>query len=248
MAYFPSLKSLLTKAILYYFPPLPSYPPMPLMDEEAFPGADDLFCKAFGLSDPTPELLSLIKAHPTEAAVRDLLIAYILEAKENPSRAYALASVLVALRDSPDAPNIEDLERVDDYSLAVAFRVKLADLHSRYLIFDDDNKTVSPTNTYLTNCLLSALSLKHNLAWCPAQYHEIKEGLIVQGHSWTGELLLTGACIQLLTIGSKIVSDRMFYSGKEVATKHRLQHSAGIVKAANARKLLDVCQLFLHYN
>ena len=91
MAYFPSLKSLLTKAILYYFPPLPSYPPMPLMDEEAFPGADDLFCKAFGLSDPTPELLSLIKAHPTEAAVRDLLIAYILEAEENPSRAYALS-------------------------------------------------------------------------------------------------------------------------------------------------------------
>ena len=169
MAYFPSLKSLLTKAILYYFPPLPSYPPMPLMDEEAFPGADDLFCKAFGLSDPTPELLSLIKAHPTEAAVRDLLIAYILEAEENPSRAYALASVLVALRDSPDAPDIEDLERVEDYSLAVAFRVKLADLHSRYLIFDDDNKTVSPTNTYLINCLLSALSLKHDLAWCPAQ-------------------------------------------------------------------------------
>jgi len=218
------------------------------MDEEAFPGADDLFRKAFGLSDPTPELLSLIKAHPTEAAVRDLLIAYILEAEENPSRAYALASVLVALRDSPDAPDIEDLERVDDYSLAVAFRVKLADLHSRYLIFDDDNKTVSPTNTYLTNCLLSALSLKYDLAWCPAQYHEIKDGLIVQGNSWTNELLVTGACIQLLTIGSKIVSDTAFYSGKEVLTKLRLQQSAGIVKDENVQKLLEVFQFFLHYN
>lgn len=56
----------------------------------------------FGLSDPTPELLSLIKAHPTEAAARDLLIANILEPEKNPSRAYALAFVLVALRDSPD--------------------------------------------------------------------------------------------------------------------------------------------------
>jgi len=177
--------------------------------------------------------LSLIKAHPTEAAVRDLLIAYILEAEENPSRAYALAPVLVALRDSPDAPNIEDLERVDDYSLAVAFRVKLADLHSRYLIFDDDNETVSPTNTYLTNCLLSALSLKHD---------------IVQGNSWICELYVVGACIQLLTIVSKIVQDGMFYSGNEVATKLRLQRSAGIVKEPNARKLLDVCHFFLHYD
>jgi len=56
MAYFPPLKSLLTKAVQYYFPPLPSYP---LMDEEAFPDADELFRKAFGLSDPTPgELLT----------------------------------------------------------------------------------------------------------------------------------------------------------------------------------------------
>ena len=130
----------------------------------------------------------------------------------------------------------------------MAFRVKLADLHSRYLIFDDDNETVNPTNTYSTNCLLSALSLKHDLAWCPAQYHEIKDGLIVQGNSWICELYVVGACIQLLTIGSKIVQDGMFYSGNEVPTKRRLQHSAGIVKEPNARKLLDVCQFFLHYD
>ena len=52
------LPSLLTKVIKYYSPPLPqaSYP---LMDEEAFPDADELFRKAFGLSDPTPgELLT----------------------------------------------------------------------------------------------------------------------------------------------------------------------------------------------
>ena len=58
--YIPSLNSLLTMAIQNYFPFLQSEPPVPY-DEEAFPDADELFGKAFGLSDPTPELLRLIK-------------------------------------------------------------------------------------------------------------------------------------------------------------------------------------------
>jgi len=67
-----------------------------------------LFRRAYGLSDPTPELLNLIlKAHPTEAAVRNLLIDCITTVEEDPCRAYALASMLVALRDSPDAPVIQ---------------------------------------------------------------------------------------------------------------------------------------------
>ena len=47
---------------LFKSPPL-----MPIDYQEAFPDAETLFCKAFGLPDPTPELLNLIKAHPTEA-------------------------------------------------------------------------------------------------------------------------------------------------------------------------------------
>jgi hypothetical protein len=105
-----------------------------------------------------------------------------------------LASVLVALRDSPDAP-----ENIEGSSLAVAFRVRLADLH-----------TVNPTNIYLVNCLLSGLSFKHDLAWSPGQYLEIRDGLIVDGNSWMCELFVIGACIQLLTVGSKLVLDRNF--------------------------------------
>ena len=48
-----------------------------------------------------PPLLNLIKAYPTEAAVRDLLIHYMDAAKDNPSRAYALTSVLVAPQTHP---------------------------------------------------------------------------------------------------------------------------------------------------
>lgn len=68
---------------------------------DAFPNAEEIFHSAYALSDPTPELLKLIKAHPTEVAVRDLLIYYIEAVEDNPSRVYALTSVLVALRAFP---------------------------------------------------------------------------------------------------------------------------------------------------
>jgi hypothetical protein len=56
-----------------------SPPPMLIDYREAFPDAEIFFRRAYGLSDPMPELLNLIKpdsAHPTEATVRDLLIDY----------------------------------------------------------------------------------------------------------------------------------------------------------------------------
>ena len=180
-------------AIEKYSPLFYDQPP-PLRNIESFPNAEKIFRYAYGLSDPTPELLNLIKAHPTEAAVRGLFIYYIDAAVENPSRAYALASVLVALRDSPDAPLIQG-----DSSLAMAFHVGLADLHSGAFYFDDYNRTFSPTNTYSTDCLLSALSLKHNLTSCPVRYVEVRDGLDCHGNSSIYELWVIGACIQLLT-------------------------------------------------
>ena len=85
--------------------------------EETFPNSEELLRYAFSLSGPTPALLQLIKAYPgTADAIRDLLIFYIDAVEANPSRAYALASVLVALRDSSDAPVIQD-----GSSLAAAF-------------------------------------------------------------------------------------------------------------------------------
>jgi hypothetical protein len=131
----------------------------------------------------------------------------------------------------------------------VALHRRLADIHSQYLTFDDDNETFSPTNTYLTNCLLSGLSLKDNLTSSPLQYIEIRDGLDCHGHSSIYELWVIGACIQLLTIASKIFPEQMFnYSANEVATKLEIQQSAGTVEESNARKLLEVCQLLCNRN
>jgi hypothetical protein len=62
---------------------------------EAFPNSKKLLSSAYALPGPTSELLKLIKAHPTEAAVTELLIFYIKAVEENRLRANALASVLV---------------------------------------------------------------------------------------------------------------------------------------------------------
>ena len=105
-----------------------------------------------------------------------------------------------------------------------------------------------PIYLYLIDCLLSGLSLKHDLSSSHHQYFEVRDGLDCHGKSSIDELWVIGACIQLLTIGSKIVSEKMFnYSANEVATKLRFYQSAGTVKELNAQKLLEVCQLFLHY-
>jgi len=209
--------------------------------EDAFDNAETLFRSAFSLSDPAPELLNLIKAHPTEAAVIDLLVYYTDAVEENPSRANALASALVTLRSSPDAPMLDD----GSSSLTEVFSCKLADLHSRGLMFDEDNTTFGPSNTYLINCLLSGLSFKYEFTACSAQYGNIMKGLNARDNSSTSELLVIGASIQLLINGSYIIQTAKSYikSANEVATKLRFQKSAGTVKVSNGLKLLDVCQL-----
>jgi hypothetical protein len=222
--------------------------------KEPFPNSEELLRSAFALSDPTPALLQLIKAYPTADAVRDLLIFYIDAVEANPSRAYALASVLVALRDSPDAPVIlsdsSDAPFIQDSStLAEAFDNELDDLHARGSVFDKDNKTFGPTNTYLINSLLSGLSFKYNLTLSPTQYSYIEDGLHVDDNSSICQLLLIGACIQLLTNGSRIVptGKPFIRSANEVLIKLRFQQSAGRITDLNALKLLDVCQLLIRY-
>ena len=154
---------------------------------EPFPKAEELFTRAFALSDPTSVLLKLIKAHPTEAAVRELLISYIEAAENNPSRAHELASVLVALRNSPDAPVIQG-----GSSLAETLHNELDDLHSEGSVFDKDNETFGPTNTYLINSLLSGISFKYSLTSSRTQYSYIEDGLNVDHDSSICQLLLIG--------------------------------------------------------
>jgi len=94
------------------------------------------------LSDPTPELLNLMNAHPMQVAAIDLLVYYIEAVEENPSRANGLSAALVTLRQSSNAPTLEY-----GSTLAEVFSFKLAEMHARGLNFDEDNRTFGPTNT-----------------------------------------------------------------------------------------------------
>jgi hypothetical protein len=213
------------------------------MSNDAFPNAEQLFRDAFALPNPAPELLKLINAHPTYAAVMDLLVYYTAVVQGNPSRANASALALVAVRDSPDAPVI------DNDPLEDLFSRQLADLHSRG--FDslhnpyNDNMGIVPTNTFLLTSLLSGLSIKYDLTESPDQYGTLWQGLNANdSNSSISELRVIGACIQLLTSGSIIIrsSDEYTQSADEVVTKLKAQKSRETVKNSNALQLLEVCQ------
>jgi len=122
--------------------------------------------------------------------VFDLLFSYVDAVEDNPSRADMLTSVLVALCTIPKAPILYG------YSLAELFCHKLADLHTKGLDFDKECETFGPTNPYLIACLLSGLSFKYNLSWCPDQYRSITDGLYADGNPSSTEVLVTGSCIQ----------------------------------------------------
>jgi hypothetical protein len=205
-----------------------------MSDDEAFPHSEQIFRDAFSLSDPAPELLKLIMEHPTYPAVADMLFVYTCITEENPSRANVLASALVALRDSPNAPKIWV------YSLAETIYTTLADLHPRGFELDKESRILGPTNTFLTNSLISGLSFKYNLTTSGDQYGAIVDGLDAKGRSSTSEVLVVGACIQLLTAGSASATKVYFPSANEVATKLKAQQVAGTVRDANGAKLLEV--------
>jgi hypothetical protein len=217
------------------------------MSNEAFPNAEQLFCDAFALPDPAPKLLELIKAHPTYAAVMDLLVHYTVVVQENPSRANAFALALVAVRDSLEAPAIDN----DSTVLAELISRKLADLHSRgFQSLDDpqnDNKGLVPTNTFLLTSLLSGLSIKYDLTDSSDQYGNIWESVDANDNSSTSEVWVIGACIQLLTSGSKIIkrSKQYIQSANQAATKLEFQKSKGTIKESNALQLLEVCRLLM---
>jgi len=215
------------------------------MSNETSPNAEQLFRDAFALPDPAPELLELVKAHPTYDTVMDLLFHYTVVVQENPYRANTLALALMTVRDSPDAPVI------DDYTLPELFSRELADLHSRG--FDSASRPQNikkgfvPTNTFLLTSLLSGFSIKYDLTDSSDQYGNIWENLDV--NSSTSEVGVIGASIQLLTSGSTIVqsSDPYIHSANEATTKLKAQKSKGVMKDSNALRFLEVGQPLMKF-
>ncbi|KAF8964567.1 hypothetical protein BDZ97DRAFT_1757897 [Flammula alnicola] len=199
----------------------------------AFDNSEYLFLNAFALSDPTPELLNLIRKHPTYHTVVDLLTYYTTFAEKNLSRANSLAFALATVRDSPDAPIIGGT------SLGVCIWERLEHIHTLGLDADElkgENRIFGPNNVYLMTSLLSGLSLKYGLAMTRDQTSPIVEGLHAPlDKSATSEIRVIGSCIQLLTYGPEMVESR-----DEIVTQLEAQKNAGTVKNPNALKVLEL--------
>ncbi|KAF8186305.1 hypothetical protein BJ912DRAFT_972212 [Pholiota molesta] len=204
------------------------------MPDQSFPDAEAHFCNAFAQPDPAAALLKLLNEHPAYPAVVDLMTYYTSAAEADPWRAHTLAAALAAVRDAPDAPQIGNL------TLLELFNRELAAHHPRGL--DADTRAFGPANTFLIHSLLSGLSFRHNLTSSADQNAHIAQGLDARADSPAAEVRVTGASIQLLTGGSRIVSllNSYIQSPEEVAVKLRKQQAAGVVKNENAAKLLEL--------
>lgn len=213
-------------------------------DDEAFPNSERLFKEALAEPDPVPLLSKLLKKHQTHPVVYELVLIYIEEVEENPSRAHHLASSMssfVRMYDSPDKPSF------GTETLADVVADELAGHHFKPIHRAEKIKGYSPNNTYLLYSLLSGLSLKYGLTSSPDMYGAIEDGLDARPGSDDAQELVVGTCIQLLLHGSEIVTEKpgsYRKTAQQVASKLKAQKAMGTVKDPHAIELLEVYNLF----
>ena len=188
---------------------------------DPFDNVEQLFRNAYALSDPVPELLNLLKAHPSSnPGFCDWSCDALHRGRGRGSFSRKCIGFCISYSPwSPDAPMLND----GSSSLVEVFSFELADLHSRGLLIDMYRSHINfgPSNLYLINSLVSGLSFKYRLTSCSDQYGSIMKGLnAYPDGSSTSELLVIGACIKLLINGSYIISTAKSYikSVNEVAT------------------------------
>lgn len=214
-----------------------------MSDDEASPNVEHLLQQAFAETDPAPPLLQVLKEHPTYDDIDDLLVKYYAEAvEENPSRGQALASALARVGNSPEAPTI------GPDPLSVLINGALARNHHFNADFEEI-KDYGPKNKFLFHSLLSGLSLKHRLTQTSDMYAAIKKGLDPHGsdqslfNSQDPEVLVVGACIQLLLHGSVLTTETAgtYRRSAEVVAKNlKDQKVAGTVKDPHAIQVLEL--------
>ena len=208
------------------------------MSDEAFPNAERLLQQAFAAEDPAPLLLQLLKEYPIYPAVRDLVVFYTEAVEDDPYRGQSLASALARVANSPDAPTIGTV------TLSSLINRELADQHFKVIYSGDSEvKEYGPKNTYLLDSLLSGLSLKHRLTSTSDMYAAIFSGLDAWPGSNKSEVLVVGACIQLLLHGSEVVTEvagSYRRSAEAVALGLKAQKAAGTVTDPHAIQVLEV--------
>jgi hypothetical protein len=102
----------------------------------------------------------------------------------------------------------------------------------------------SPINPFLLEALLSGFSFKYKLSETPEMYGSIDDGLDTQApHSlkdWEPQLLVVGACIQLLLHGSRIREGYYQWQREYVVRKLKVHKMAETVKDPLAVRVLEV--------
>jgi hypothetical protein len=208
---------------------------------ESFPDAEYAFRYAFSISNPTPKLLQLIRAHPNVRTITILVIIYIELVEMDPTQLDKLTGALVDLKNSNET--VAGYDRVGNpiqIQIADSLRVELHDLLRSELAGPEDG-AVTPCNEYLIASLLSAMATKFGLSDSPAFPYAVVCGLDYQSESdvETREVLVLGTCLQLSISGSYLCgpngidSDFVLSGLRAIRNAHIMNHPRG-------RRLLEV--------
>ncbi|KAF9521763.1 hypothetical protein CPB83DRAFT_900311 [Crepidotus variabilis] len=159
-----------------------------------------LFRQAFAATDPVSSLLHLLNDASNERSICDLLFAYTDEIDENPYQAQALTSILLKLRHQP-TPEIPRFSQ----GLRNLIYEELGD---RLFKREPDVMVYGPKNEHLLDALIVGLSYQHDLAAGGDELAVLQEGLnAIRDGSEKSQVLVVGACIQLLMGGHVILTE-----------------------------------------
>ena len=207
---------------------------------EAFPNAESAFRDAFNQPDPVPKLLELITAHPDVETITDLILVYAKLVGESPTQFDKFAAALVKLQHSKGI-TVAGVDRVGNRAqLEIAYAVseQLHDIHASGLV-GPSNTSVTPSNEYLIDSLLSAISIKYKLcdSHTAVDLHDLPKRY--------RQVYILGACLQLLMSGSYLYGPTGTEVGSDdvLAALEKIKESR-VVKDPDGRRLLEVSDRF----
>ena len=207
---------------------------------EAFPKAESAFRDAFNQPDPAPKLLELITTHPDTSAILDLVVVYMELVGESPTQFDKFAGALVKLQNAKGitVASGDGLGNLTQLEIADALYDKLLDIHTGNLVVARD-RYVTPSNQYLIDSLLSAISIKYRL--CDTHSDAILHCLR-HTPKRNAQVYVLGACLQLLMSGSYLYGPTGTEVGTDdvLATLEKIRESR-VVKHPKGQRLLEVC-------
>lgn len=211
------------------------------------------FRDAFNQPDPTPHLLKLIEANPQLPTITLLVYVYMDLVAESPTQIYKYADALASVRKSKiTVAGGDRLGNPAQENIRHAFNDVFVGFHS----FDLDNvkdKSVTPSNEFLVASLISAVSMMYTFCDSPAQVGALLRGLHYDDENYgddvsSREILVLGACLQLLVAGSYLYGPKGTDVGRvDVLGALERIKAADIVKDPNGQQLLQVCDFNFGY-